>query len=277
VRRRFPDGPPQLDPVTDLKITGEDFLTTVRKIEALEDRLTSHPMHKREDLKEQFEAYEHKLSLERTALQLRIDIKNASQDVAMHQQLKCMKRVLRRLGHTTADNVIDLKGRVACEISTCDELIGTELMFSGLFNDLAPETLVALCSCLVFDEKNDEPMKLKEELAAPFRQLQDAAKRVAQVMQDAKLPIDTEYLKRFQPQMMELVYAWCKGAKFSDICKMTDIFEGSIIRVMRRLEELLRQFANASKSIGNTDLALKFEAGIEKLKRDIVFAASLYL
>jgi ATP-dependent RNA helicase DOB1 len=35
--------------------------------------------------------------------------------------------------------------------------------------------------------------------------------------------------------------------------------------------------AAAAKSIGNDELDTKFRAGIEKLKRDIVFAASLYL
>ena len=32
-------------------------------------------------------------------------------------ELKCRKRVLRRLGYCTAADVIELKGRVACEIS----------------------------------------------------------------------------------------------------------------------------------------------------------------
>jgi len=196
----------------------------------------------------------------------------------MKQTLKSMKRVLRRLGHTTADNVIDLKGRVACEISTGDELLATELIFSGVFNDLTPEQIAALCSCLVFEEKSDEPGQAREELAGPLRQLQDAARRVAKVIEDARLPIDVdEYVNKFQPQMMDIVYAWCKGAKFSEICKMTDIFEGTIIRCMRRLEELLRQFASAARAIGNTELEAKFLKGIEKLKRDIVFAASLYL
>ncbi|XP_078353685.1 uncharacterized protein LOC144638329 [Oculina patagonica] len=39
---------------------------------------------------------------------------------------------------------------------------------------------------------------------------------------------------------------------------MTDAFEGSIIRCMRRLEELLRQMCQASKAIGNTELENKF-------------------
>ena len=35
-----------------------------------------------------------------------------------------------------------------------------------------------------------------------------------------------EYVDGFKPQMMDVVYAWCTGATFAEICKMTDIFEG---------------------------------------------------
>lgn len=46
---------------------------------------------------------------------------------------------------------------------------------------------------------------------------------------------------------------------------------------MRRLEEVLRQLSQAAKNIGNTDLENKFSEAIKLMKRDIVFAASLYL
>ena len=48
-------------------------------------------------------------------------------------------------------------------------------------------------------------------------------------------------------------------------------------RSMRLLEELLRQMVQASKNIGNSELENKFAEAIKLLKRDIVFAASLYL
>ena len=43
---------------------------------------------------------------------------------------------------------------------------------------------------------------------------------------------------------------------------MTDVFEGSIIRCIRRLEEVLRQMCQAAKAIGNTDLENKFAGGV---------------
>ena len=57
---------------------------------------------------------------------------------------------------------------------------------------------------------------------------------------------------------------------------MTDVYEGSLIRLFRRLEELLRQMAQAGKVMGSDELALKFEESLTKIRRDIVAAQSLY-
>ena len=76
---------------------------------------------------------------------------------------------------------------------------------------------------------------------------------------------------------MEAVFAWCKGAKFVDVQQLTETFEGTTIRTLRRLEELVRQLSSAAKAVGNHELQLKFEQGSDLLKRDIVFCSSLYL
>lgn len=52
---------------------------------------------------------------------------------------------------------------------------------------------------------------------------------------------------------------------------------GSIIRAMRRCEEMLRQIVQAAKTIGDASMEEKFNEAIKLIKRDIVFAASLYL
>ena len=82
--------------------------------------------------------------------------------------------MLRRLGHTTSESVIDVKGRVACEVNTADELVVTELVFSGAFNDLTVEQVAAMLSCLVFQERRKEEgaPQLKEALAGPYRLVQ---------------------------------------------------------------------------------------------------------
>ena len=58
---------------------------------------------------------------------------------------------------------------------------------------------------------------------------------------------------------------------------MTNVYEGSLIRLFRRLEELLRQTAQAAKVMGSEELQQKFETALTKVRRDIVAAQSLYL
>jgi ATP-dependent RNA helicase DOB1 len=58
---------------------------------------------------------------------------------------------------------------------------------------------------------------------------------------------------------------------------MTDVYEGSLIRLFRRLEELLRQMAQASKVMGSEELEQKFTAALDLVRRDLVAAQSLYL
>lgn len=58
---------------------------------------------------------------------------------------------------------------------------------------------------------------------------------------------------------------------------MTDAYEGSLIRLFRRLEELMRQMAEAAKVMGSEELAEKFNTSLKMIRRDIVSAQSLYL
>jgi len=277
VARQFKDGLPMLDPIENLKIEDSSFDTAVRRVVKLEEKLKASPMLSDPRLPELYAQYEKKVSMEEKASALGKQVK-AQKGMIMKDELKGMRRALRRLQMTSEQDVVQVKGRIACELDAGDELLVTEMIVAGVFNDLTPQQAVALASCLVFEEKSEEAPKVKPELEGPFRQLQEAARKIAKAWEDAKLDVDSEaYLNKFSPTIMDLVYEWCNGAKFADIMKMTEMFEGSIIRVIKRLEELLRQIASAAKSVGNEELEKKFNEGIGMIKRDIVFAASLYL
>jgi len=277
VKNRFKGNIPLLDPIVDMSIEDEAFKKLINKIETLEARLKSNELSKSSELESLYQQYDEKMQLDAKIKAIKKQIKQATSIMQM-EELKCRKRVLRRLGFTSASDVIEMKGRVACEISTGDELLLTEMIFNGAFNDLNVEQIASMLSCFVFEEKSEQQVKLKEELAGPLRIMQETARRIARVSNESKLQVDEEeYVARFRPELMDVVYQWCKGAKFAEIIKMTDVFEGSIIRTIKRLEELLRQMCAAAKAIGNTELESKFAEGITKIKRDIVFAASLYL
>jgi ATP-dependent RNA helicase DOB1 len=70
--------------------------------------------------------------------------------------LKRMKRVMRRLGWISRDDIVELKGKVACEVSASDEIVITELLFSGMFAEMSPHEVAAVLTCLVYDESNSQ-------------------------------------------------------------------------------------------------------------------------
>ncbi|KAJ5342015.1 Helicase C-terminal [Penicillium brevicompactum] len=278
VKRRFPDGVPQVDPLEEMKIKDDSFKKLLRKIEVLESRLLSNPLHNSPRLAELWEQYSEKV-------EMGVQIKNKKKEIddvnsiLLFDELKNRMRVLRRLGFIDDAEVVQLKARVACEISTGDELMLSELLFNGFFNDMTSEQVAAVMSCFVFEEKVKEATPLaKDELSKPLKAIQTQARIIAKVSQESKMAVnEEEYVQSFHWELMEVVYEWTQGRSFADICKMTDVYEGSLIRVFRRLEECLRQMAQAAKVMGSEDLESKFEEALTKIRRDIVAAQSLYL
>ena len=287
VQRRFKSDIPLLDHENDMGIKGDDYKKLIKRASPLEDRLKTHKIQTELTDDER----NSKLAIHRDKKALVAQIRTfrqkakACQVLVMKEELKKMKRVLKHLGHVDANGVIQTKGRTACEINTTDELVVVEMMFAGVFNDISVEQAVALLSCMTYDEKNsksedvnDLAKSMKSFLLNPFLKLQEAARTVARAQIECKVDInEDEFVDRFRPEMMEPVFAWCKGASFAEVQKLTNSYEGTTIRTLRRLEELVRQLAAAAKAVGNHELHAKFEKGSDLIKRDIVFCSSLYL
>lgn len=144
VQKRFKDNGgtiPLLDPVEDMQIKDTALKEVVKKIETYEDRLVKNPLRKDPQLNKLCDLYEQKLAVNRfDFFHFGFELKSAKKIFFFHFQteqelkmakeelkkaksllqldeLKCRKRVLRRLEYCNSQDVITLKGRVACEIS----------------------------------------------------------------------------------------------------------------------------------------------------------------
>ncbi|CAK9170681.1 unnamed protein product [Ilex paraguariensis] len=275
--KRFPQGLPKLNPVKDMGIEDPEFVELVNQIEKLEQKLLAHPLHKSQD-ECQIRCFQRKAEVNHEIQQLKSKMRD-SQLQKFRDELKNRSRVLKKLGHIDADGVVQLKGRAACLIDTGDELLVTELMFNGTFNDLDHHQIAALSSCFIPGDRSTEQIQLRAELAKPLQQLQESARRIAEIQHECKLEVNVdEYVEAaVRPFLMDVIYCWSKGASFAEVVQMTDIFEGSIIRLARRLDEFLNQLRAAAHAVGEAHLENKFGAASESLHRGIMFANSLYL
>ena len=83
--------------------------------------------------------------------------------------------VLKELGFIDESGNVELKGRVACEvtisatypdmqINSVNELILTELILDNTLGEFEPEEIVALLSAFVFEEKTDAEPQISPRL-----------------------------------------------------------------------------------------------------------------
>ncbi|KAJ2918359.1 hypothetical protein MD484_g2046, partial [Candolleomyces efflorescens] len=183
--------------------------------------------------------------------------------------------VLKDLKFIDDNSTVLLKGRVACEINSANELILTELILENVFASYEPEEVVALLSCFVFQEKTDVEPVVPPRLEEGREAILAISDRVERIQTLHKVASD-DYKSILKFGLIEVVYEWARGMPFEQITALTDVAEGTIVRVINRLDETCREVRDAARVIGDAELFKKMEDAQLKIKRDIVFAASLY-
>ena len=189
-----------------------------------------------------------------------------------HQRMEVLRAL--RFVDPDSDSVL-LKGRVACEIKSVAELVLTELLLDNFFREYTPEEVVALLSVLVFREKSQVEPELSERLAHGVRRIADTTDRIAAVQVAHQVAFD-EDAESLRTGLVEVVYEWARGTDFYKIMELTDVGEGTIVRAMTRLDETLRNLRDAARVMGDMELYSKMQHCQSLIRRDIVFAASLY-
>lgn len=134
--KRFPDDSiPLLDPVKDMGIKDSALHTLLSRAKTLSERLSEHKLFTdfSEDRRvELVTAFEKKTDLQEHARILRDEARDC-QTIVMKDDLRKMKKVLKRLGHVDANGVIQTKGRTACEVSACGSIGSIHKLSSVIF------------------------------------------------------------------------------------------------------------------------------------------------
>jgi antiviral helicase SKI2 len=138
-------------------------------------------------------------------------------------------------------------------------LILTELILDNTLGEFEPEEIVALLSAFVFEEKTDTEPQISprlEEVSTLNRWTNVQGKelilriahRVNEIQERHQVLIsgegnDFEARPRFG--LMEVVYEWARGMSFNRITDLTDVLEGTIVRVITRIDETCREVSIA--------------------------------
>ncbi|KAI9782594.1 MAG: hypothetical protein M1839_004839 [Geoglossum umbratile] len=187
--------------------------------------------------------------------------------------------VLKDLDFIDQQSRVQLKGKVACEIHSADELVLTELILENVLAEYAPEEIVALLSAFVFAEKTEVVPTLTPALERGRDTIIKISEKVNSIQTEHQVILSgddtSDFVTRPRFGLVEVVYEWARGMPFNRITDLTDVLEGTIVRVITRLDETCREVKNAARIIGDPTLFTKMQECQEMIKRDITAVASL--
>uniref|UniRef100_A0A8C1AR72 SKI2 subunit of superkiller complex n=1 Tax=Cyprinus carpio carpio TaxID=630221 RepID=A0A8C1AR72_CYPCA len=267
-----PNGITTLDPVNDLHLKAVDVVEGVMRHRVLQDCLKDfHCIHS--------PTFTEQVLQERMCVQEELDkllFLVSDQSLTLlpeyHQRIK----VLEALQYVDSTGAVQLKGRVACQISS-HELLLTELLFENTLSPLAPEESAALLSCLIFTQNTQIDPHITSTLQEGINQVLNVAQRIGELQRECGIPQTAEdFVAQFKFGLTEVVYCWARGMPFAEIAQLTDVQEGTIVRCIQRLDEVLKEVRQAARIVGDSVLGSKMERASLAIRRDIVFTASLY-
>ena len=202
----------------------------------------------------------------------------SNESLALFPDFQQKLNVLKILNYVEADETLTMKGRIACEMTTSNELIATEIIFHNILEPLNPPEVAAILSCLVFQgKKGNNDSKLTTRMEVARFQIEEIFEALNTLQSDEGIFSDPENRSPINFDLSAAVYQWSRGTSFKDVKLMTTVQEGDIVRTVTRLDQLCTDFRNAARICGDPSLYRKMEACSQCIKRDIMFAASLYL
>ncbi|KAJ6520244.1 ATP-dependent RNA helicase [Mycena sanguinolenta] len=250
-----------------------DFQDALRSRNTLVERLQSRACLLCNDFTDHYSIFHGEKVLRANIANLKLAI--SDQNLELIPDYEQRIEVLQELKFIDENSTVLLKGRVACEINSANELVLTELILENTLAGYEPEEVVALLSCFVFQEKTDVEPVISPRLEEGRAAILAISDRVGRIQDLHKVAVE-DFRSNLKFGLVEVVYEWAKGMPFEQITSLTDVAEGTIVRVITRLDETCREVRDAARVIGDAELFKKMEESQIKIKRDIVFAASLY-
>lgn len=130
---------------------------------------------------------------------------------------------------------------------------------------------MALLSAFVFQEKTEVEPTLTTSLERGVAKIVEVSEKVNQLQTLHQVILSSDDSNDFvsKPRfgMVEVVYEWARGMSFNRITDLTDVMEGTIVRVITRLDETCREVKNAARIIGDPTLFQKMGTCQELIKR----------
>ncbi len=238
------------------------------RVAELRRAIKDHPCHACPDRESHARWAERYLKLERDTTQQRRRIEQRTNTVARQFDRVC--EVLDELGYLEGDVVTDDGRRLQRLYSELDLLV-SESLRRGVWDDLDPAQLGAALSGLTFESRVDDPPAPR----FPDRRTLDVAETMTSLCADLQA-LERSHRVRFLATpdfgFAETAAAWISGATLDEVLRTTEMAAGDFVRAMKQLVDLVAQVADAA---GPGPLRTTARQTLDGLRRGVVAYSSL--
>lgn len=159
----------------------------------------------------------------------------SNENLALFPDFQQRLSVLKTLGYVELDSdTVTMKGRVACEMNTCDELLAAEAIFNNILEPLNPPEAVAILSALICQDKSRDSTQLTSRMEVAKEHLSNLLDGLKVVQESCGVVLNEDAKPSINFSLAAVVYEWARGMSFKEIMTLTDIQEGSIVRCITR-------------------------------------------
>jgi len=145
-----------------------------------------------------------------------------------------MVELLRSMGYVEGRNLLP-RGKFALYVHV-QELLVTELVFSGMIQEASPAEIAAILAGIDYYPGRDE-------VVLPGEYEMDEVGVLLNELEEIGVP---EHLRAWSPVPGPLAEAWYNGATFEELMERCNLHEGDVFSLLRREIDLLRQMERAA-------------------------------
>ena len=177
---------------------------------------------------------------------------------------------------------VTIKGIIASEINECNEILMTELIYSGILNEITYKDLGAVLAVFA----DSKPVKSNNEgnhtdAYKPYQyikyidKLEETANIWSKKENDKRLTINSEW--DINTYLMEATYKWLDNSPFEAITQEYGLFEGNLIKDFIKIYNLSAEVEKVAEILNISHLQIEAKKVRDHIVRDIVNIESLYI
>ena len=172
-------------------------------------------------------------------------------------------QVLTLLGYIEGEKLLP-QGLILSKIYAESDLLLTESIRRGFFNELSPPELVSVASAMIFESRSQEDLspKIPNENVA---QVLASITRVWAELEELEIEVGVKTQRSPDLGFCYMIYRWANGSSLNQVLKGSDMSVGDFVRSTKQLVDLLGQIATAAP-----DLNKKCREAVKLIDRGVI-------